>query len=76
MAQQAGEELVLYKTPVWVYPGYLLAIGGAGLFMWAGAESKWALLAAGIGVLILGSVIVWAQKKHRGAWARKNQLPA
>jgi hypothetical protein len=75
MAKEAVEELVLYRTPVWVYPGYLLAIAGAGLFMWAGAESKWAMCGAGVGVLILGAVIVWAQKKHRGAWARKNQLP-
>ncbi|MBI5498786.1 MAG: hypothetical protein HY907_00975 [Deltaproteobacteria bacterium] len=75
MAKESADELVLYKTPAWVYPGYLIAIAGAGLFMWAGAESKWALVGAGVGVLVLGAAIVWMQKMHRRAWARKNQLP-
>jgi len=75
MAKQAADDLVLYKTPVWVYPGYLLVLAGGGLFMWAGAESKWLLLFAGIGVFVLGAVIVVLQKAHRRAWAKKNQLP-
>ena len=76
MAKQAGEELVLYKAPFWVFAGYLLAIGGAGAIMWAGAESKWMILLVGIGLLIGGAVIIWAQKLHRKAWAKKNDLPA
>ncbi len=76
MVAKSGEELVLYKAPVWVYLGYLATIAGAGLIMWAGAESKWTLLVIGIVVLVVGSAIVWAQKLHRRSWARKNDLPA
>ncbi len=71
-----GEELVLYTAPFWVYVGYLLAIAGAGAIMWAGAESKWMIMLGGVALLIVGSAIIWAQKLHRKAWAKKNDLPA
>ncbi len=76
MAAKGVEELVLYRAPFWVYAGYLAAIAGAGLIMWAGAESKWMMMLVGVVALIVGSAIIWAQKMHRKAWARTNDLPA
>jgi hypothetical protein len=75
MAKQGAEELVIYKSPPWVYLGWLLAVAGCGLLMWAGAESKISLIFAGAGVMIVGSIVIWLQRLHKKAWAKKNELP-
>ena len=66
---------VAADLPLWarvVVPPLGAAAGG--LLMWAGAEAKWLLTAAGGAGCVLGGLVVWAQRRHLRAWSKRHNI--